>query len=76
MFFPALCVGTGLLSQDLAVQLPSALRGLASLFGMGRGVSLSLKVPTQKARSRIMYVSVFIKESQLGAYLIKVVATD
>ena len=34
--------GDDLLSQALAHQVPSALRGLTSLFGMGRGVSPSL----------------------------------
>src|ERR1700736_1029583 len=41
------CEETGgvLLSQALASQVPSALRGLTALFGMGRGVSPSLKPP-------------------------------
>ena len=34
--------GDDLLSQALRSQVPSALRGLTSLFGMGRGVSPSL----------------------------------
>ena len=34
--------GDDLLSQGLAPQVPSALRGLTSLFGMGKGVSPSL----------------------------------
>ena len=37
--------GGVLLSQALSSQVPSALRGLTSLFGMGRGVSPSLKPP-------------------------------
>ena len=37
--------GGDLLSQALAGQVPSALRGLTSLFGMGRGVSPSLWPP-------------------------------
>src|SRR5205807_7936983 len=37
--------GGVLLSQALASQVPSALRGLTSLFGMGRGVSPSLRPP-------------------------------
>jgi hypothetical protein len=41
--------GGVLLSQALASQVPSALRGLTSLFGMGRGVSPSLK-PPKRAR--------------------------
>jgi len=32
-------IGGVLLSQGLAPQVPSALAGLTSLFGMGRGVS-------------------------------------
>src|SRR5690606_37262268 len=34
--------GGVLLSQGVAPQVPSALKGLTALFGMGRGVSLSL----------------------------------
>ena len=34
--------GGDLLSQGVAPQVPSAQRGLTTLFGMGRGVSLSL----------------------------------
>ena len=34
--------GGDLLSQEVALQVPSALRGLTALFGMGRGVSPSL----------------------------------
>ena len=34
--------GGDLLSQAVAHQVPSALRGLTALFGMGRGVSPSL----------------------------------
>jgi hypothetical protein len=34
--------GGDLLSQDREAQVPSALRGLTALFGMGRGVSPSL----------------------------------
>ena len=37
--------GGDLLSQALASQVPSALRGLTALFGMGRGVSPSLSPP-------------------------------
>ena len=36
------CSGGDLLSHNLAVAVPSALKGLASGFGMGPGVSLSL----------------------------------
>src|SRR3954454_22680201 len=37
--------GGDLLSQAVAHQVPSALRGLTALFGMGRGVSPSLWPP-------------------------------
>ena len=37
--------GGVLLSRALSGQVPSALRGLTALFGMGRGVSLSLRPP-------------------------------
>jgi hypothetical protein len=39
---PHLRTGGDLLSQEVALQVPSALRGLTALFGMGRGVSPSL----------------------------------
>jgi hypothetical protein len=42
--------GGVLLSQALAGQVPSALRGLTALFGMGRGVSPSLKPPEKGER--------------------------
>ncbi len=45
--------GGVLLSQALASQVPSALRGLTSLFGMGRGVSLSLRPPEKRERPRV-----------------------
>ena len=45
--------GGVLLSQALAGQVPSALRGLTALFGMGRGVSLSLKPPEKGERPRV-----------------------
>ena len=44
--------GGVLLSQALAGQVPSALRGLTALFGMGRGVSPSLKPPEKGERPR------------------------
>jgi hypothetical protein len=44
--------GGVLLSQALASQVPSALRGLTALFGMGRGVSPSLKPPEKGERPR------------------------
>ena len=37
--------GGDLLSQAREGQVPSALRGLTALFGMGRGVALSLPPP-------------------------------
>ncbi len=42
--------GGVLLSQALSSQVPSALRGLTALFGMGRGVSPSLKPPERLER--------------------------
>ena len=40
-------VGNDLLSQGLAPQLPSALKGLTTGFGMGLGVPPSLTSPTE-----------------------------
>ena len=37
--------GDDLLSQAVAHQVPSALQGLTSLFGMGRGMTLALLSP-------------------------------
>src|SRR5207245_4576435 len=45
--------GGVLLSQALAGQVPSALRGLTALFGMGRGVSPSPKPPEKLERPRL-----------------------
>ncbi len=45
--------GGVLLSQALASQVPSALRGLTALFGMGRGVSPSPKPPEKGERPRL-----------------------
>ena len=45
--------GGDLLSQALASQVPSALRGLTALFGMGRGVSPSPKPPEKGERPRL-----------------------
>src|SRR5262245_44667673 len=42
--------GGDLLSRAVARQVPSALRGLTALFGMGRGVSLSLSRHRKSAR--------------------------
>lgn len=44
--------GGVLLSQALAGQVPSALRGLTALFGMGRGVSPSPRPPEKGERPR------------------------
>ena len=44
--------GGVLLSRALSGQVPSALRGLTALFGMGRGVSLSPKPPEIAESSR------------------------
>ena len=44
--------GGVLLSRALASQVPSALRGLTALFGMGRGVSPSPKPPEKGERPR------------------------
>jgi hypothetical protein len=44
--------GGVLLSQALASQVPSALRGLTALFGMGRGVSPSPRPPEKGERPR------------------------
>ena len=45
-------MGGVLLSRGLAPRVPSALAGLTSLFGMGRGVSLSPKPPEMSESSR------------------------
>ena len=42
--------GGDLLSQALAHQVPSALRDLTALFGMGRGVTPSLLPPNLRDR--------------------------
>ena len=42
--------GGDLLSQGVAPQVPSALKGLTALFGMGRGVSPSPKPPEKRER--------------------------
>src|SRR3954453_4240001 len=42
---PVKLIGGDLLSRAREGQVPSALRGLTALFGMGRGVSPSLKPP-------------------------------
>src|SRR6267378_1564820 len=50
---PVKLIGGDLLSQALSGQVPSALRGLTALFGMGRGVSPSLKPPEKGERPRL-----------------------
>ena len=48
--------GGDLLSQGREAQVPSALRGLTALFGMGRGVAPSLSPPKRcgtKAPARL-----------------------
>jgi hypothetical protein len=50
---PYVKTGGVLLSQALASQVPSALRGLTALFGMGRGVSPSPKPPEKGERPRL-----------------------
>ena len=43
--YTILCPGNDLLFQDLAVQVPSALEGLTTVFGMGTGVTPPLLSP-------------------------------
>ena len=52
--------GSYLLSQDVAIQVPSALRGLTSVFGMGTGVSLLLSPPDEN------YIHIFLANFFLG----------
>ena len=49
--------GSYLLSQDVAIQVPSALRGLTSVFGMGTGVSLLLSPPDEN------YIAIFFSQT-------------
>ena len=54
---PGQCVprsksGDVLLSQGISPQVPSALRGLTSVFGMGTGVTLSLWSPKSVVKER------------------------
>jgi hypothetical protein len=44
-------VGGDVLSHRASPAVPSALRGLTSVFGMGTGVSLALQPPTHKVGS-------------------------
>ena len=44
--------GSYLLSHSVAAAVPSAQRGLTSVFGMGTGVALSLSPPAKQSRSR------------------------
>ena len=52
--------GNYLLSHDVSIVVPSALRGLTSVFGMGTGVSLLLLSPylfTFTSQSITVYIS-------------------
>ena len=52
--------GDYLLSHDVSIVVPSALRGLTSVFGMGTGVSLLLLSPylfTFTSQSITVYIS-------------------
>ena len=54
------CVtGNFLLSQVVTNQVPSALRGLTSVFGMGTGVSLLLSSPDEPSAYTISFGQVF-----------------
>ena len=59
--FRATCLfGDYLLSHDVSIVVPSALRGLTSVFGMGTGVSLLLLSPylfTFHFQSITVYIS-------------------
>ena len=59
--FRATCLfGDYLLSHDVSIVVPSALRGLTSVFGMGTGVSLLLLSPylfTFTSQSITVYIS-------------------
>src|ERR1700742_278421 len=58
--------GGVLLSRALASQVPSALRGLTSLFGMGRGVSLSPKPPENRERPAPAGLENYRREAQVS----------
>ena len=51
--------GNFLLSQVVTNQVPSALRGLTSVFGMGTGVSLLLSSPDEPSRIYNLFGQVF-----------------
>ena len=51
--------GNFLLSQVVTNQVPSALRGLTSVFGMGTGVSLLLSSPDEPSAYTISFGQVF-----------------
>ena len=51
--------GDYLLSHDVSIVVPSALRGLTSVFGMGTGVSLLLSSPDEPSAYTIAFGQVF-----------------
>src|SRR5215472_12036147 len=51
--------GNYLVSHAVARAVPSALRGLTSVFGMGTGVTLSVRSPENLLRSQILEFSNF-----------------
>ena len=51
--------GDYLLSHDVSIVVPSALRGLTSVFGMGTGVSLLLSSPDEPSAYTISFGQVF-----------------
>ena len=58
---PKNITGDFLLSQDVTVQVPSALRGLTSVFGMETGVSLLLSSPDENYFAKyINYLSTYL----------------
>ena len=48
--------GIDLLSHTVSHVVPSALRGLTSLFGMGRGVTPAIKIPEFKIGKKKNYL--------------------
>ena len=55
-------LGNVLLSQDPAVQVPSALKGLTVVFGMGMRGTLSPSPPNRIAMQQVLRLA-FLKES-------------
>ena len=49
--------GNDLVSHKVALAVPSALRGLTSVFGMGTGVTLSVRSPETCYRIRELQIS-------------------